>query len=96
MEPRWQKYKDQNYQQYLVIQDGITGPDSAFLCKQLRTKYGLTFPVLYDPAKTLSGVYKTGVNEGNLIVGTGSVLVVNQKGASPANVDKLIDAELNK
>ncbi len=96
MEKRYQKYKGQNYQQYLVIQDGTTGPANSTLCKQVRDDYNLTFPVLYDPTNKLHSKYKLGVNEGNLVIGEGSVLLKNQKYANQSTIDAAIAAELAK
>ena len=98
MEPRYQKYKDNSYQQYLVIQAGSNGPPTASLCKEIREneQYGtpLTFPVLYDPATKLKNTYGIALNEENMVVGEGSVLLLKKKYANQSTVESTIEAAL--
>ena len=98
MEPRYQKYKDQGYQQYLVIQTGagFGSPPTKSLCETVRDNGGspLTFPVLYDPLGTFAATYKGKLNEMNYVVGSGGKLVLKKQYASSTEVEATIEAEL--
>ena len=55
-EPRYQKYKDQGLQAWILLSEDANG-DSPSLeyCKGIRDQYGLTMPVLIDPDGVLPG-----------------------------------------
>ena len=82
METRYQKYKDQNYKQYLLINEpaAFGSPPTATYCKQIRDDYGLTFPVLYDPSGTFTSTFGfAGKNEQNLVLKQGGEIIFKDR-----------------
>jgi hypothetical protein len=92
MEKRYQKFKDDGYQQYLLIQQGSSfgAPATAALCKQIRQKYGLTFPVLYDPTTKLKQLYQGKFNEMNYVVGAGAKLLHKGQYTPSGTIESLL------
>ncbi len=97
MEPRYQKYKDLGFQQYMVIGAGagFGDPATASYCKKVRSDYELTFPVLYDPTGKLATTYGySGPNERNFLFSPGAVIDHIQQYTPSSTIDAKIEAIL--
>ncbi len=70
----------------LVIEEGSGGPATSTLCKQIRTKYNLTIPVLYDPTQALKAHFAfAGANEQNVVLKAGGKITYLKRYASQAS-----------
>jgi hypothetical protein len=97
MENRYQSLQTQGYKQYLLINDGsgFGSTPTATYCKQVRTQYGLTFPVLYDPVGTFTSTFGfAGSNEQNLVLEEGGVIVFKGRYTSQTTVLQQIQSAL--
>jgi peroxiredoxin len=82
-------------QTVLIVEDGSGGPATAFLCKQVRAKYKLTFPVLYDPTQSFKTHFaQGGPNEINLVLDQGGAITYLKRYASQVEVEAAIKAAL--
>jgi hypothetical protein len=94
-EPRYQALKDQGFQAYFFVAETASGqvPDADY-CKQIRSQYGLTMPVLYGDADILAPLGIVGSpNDWSLVIANGGQLLLRQKSGQTA-VANAINGEL--
>ena len=96
-EPRYQKYKDQGLQAWILLSEDANG-DSPSLeyCKGIRDQYGLTMPVLIDPDGVLPGAlgYAAPLNEWHFLLGEGDALLFKGKYPNQDQLDARIEEAL--
>lgn len=94
MEQRWKKHESQAYTQWIVVSEaGFGEPPTAAYCKQIREKFGFTFPVVYDPSGALhTALGLTSKNDWSIVLGAGATLKLVAKYADQAGaVEPLLE-----
>ncbi|MEM9068397.1 MAG: redoxin domain-containing protein [Myxococcota bacterium] len=72
VERLWQEYAAQGVAGYFVIStDADFNPATQELCTEVRDRYGLSMPVLFDPDANLQSALGIGRNAWNIILGEG-------------------------
>ena len=97
MEQRFQALKDKDYGQVMVIsQTGSFGVPTSAYCKEVRSQYGLTFPVLYDPTGQLGGAlgYGSNSNDRSTVLSEGMVIEFQGKFANQNSVQGTLEGLL--
>lgn len=97
MESRYQMYKSQGYQQYMIIgaASGFGSVPTSTYCKTVRAQYGLTFPVLYDPTGAFKAAYGFfAPNELNVVLDQGGEIVFKGHYSSQSSVQAAIEGAL--
>jgi hypothetical protein len=95
-EQRYQQFKDQGFQTYFYVAETPTGKAAdATYCKQVRSQYGLTMPVLYGNPQHLQPLGLTGtLADWNALIDEGGTLLYRKKGASQSYLTSQIEAQL--
>jgi len=99
VEQRYQAYKDQGFQTYLLItENGMGLPADANYCTAIRDMYSLTMPVLYDPGDNFSTIvdYQGHLNDWDFLIGQGGELVFQQKWVDQPDIEEIIQQTLSE
>lgn len=74
----------------VLFQDNAGLPATKFFCKQWRSQYGLTFPVLVDPLFLTEELLGDGETPLNLLVDRSGTIIFRQTGYGPAELHAAI------